>query len=440
MSLLCKWFGIGCPKPQPPQPPQPSARWVSVDVGGPSDFTATMVLDMGSPNTIVGQRTEPAAPWHVSFRVPGDITCGYHIKIESHDSLFVDAYVRGSIGGKSIDELGGIPATDCNNDAIQCAEAHFDPSGVPLESLAKIRGAMWTETLNVSMGPRPGQPNNVAATDFLWNYPPAERQRIVDNLKNLGYTHCVAGPIVDSDGYHGCWTPNDWRQKWDEFLDMLQFMWDNGLAPVVFIKPDNWSLEQTKAELTPLLMQPRAQKLIRIIVPAGWEPVKYEWSSETWKEFLKWGRETLPNALCLLHTVCDVDAPVGTDSRGDDNGKDNALGWHKVAPYMHGWLTQTCTYERKDEITDGKTNFQNWVDLFNPNVRGSYTDRFNNGYAGWPTYSAWGDRPIQVYAGEYLAYWTFWQQVPKEESRKWGDAAVRAGAKGYLDGGTVPVP
>lgn len=326
--------------------------------------------------------------------------------------------------------------------AIEPAElrqAGVNPADIPLEQLARIRGAMWTETLPLSLGPRPGSPDNVAATDFLWNYSPEEREALVANLRGLGYTHCVVGPIVDSDGYHGAWTPNDWRQKWDSFLDMLQFLWDHGLAPVVFIHPDHWTLEETKA-LGVLFQSERAQKLIRIIVPAGWEPTRYEWSNATWVEFAKWGREMFPNALCLLHTVSDVDAPVGTDERGDDNGKlSNADGWRRIAPYLHGWLTQTSTYERKDGYEGGLSNFQNWVNLFNPAIPGSYKHRFTAGYAGWPTFSAWGNAPLKVYAGEYLAYWVFWQRVPKEVAREWGDAALRAGADGYLDGGTLPV-
>jgi hypothetical protein len=438
MSFLCKWFHIGCPKPQPPQPP-PTSRWISVDVDGPTDFSGVLQCDDGQ--TFVGERVEPVAPWHMSFRVPTAVTCGFYIAITSQDPAYVDARVRGSFGGKTVDELGGIPTVDCNNDPIVCPDAHFDPSNIPLDELARIRGAMWTETLNISKGPRPNQPTNIAATNYLFTYPEDERQRIVDNLRSLGYTHCVASFDIGAPdgGYHGIWPSIDYRQQFDVFLDQLQYMWDNGLAPIVFLHPDNWSLEDTTRELTPFLQQPRAQKLIRIIVPSGWEPTKYDWSSQTWTAYAKWGRETLPNALCLIHTVCDVDAPVGTDARGDDNGKDNALGWHRIAPYIHGWLTQTCTYERKDGITDGKTNFQNWVNLFNPAVRGSYQDRFRNGYAGWPTYSAWGAAPLKVYAAEYLAYWTFWQNAPKEESRTWGNAAMQAGADGYLDGGTVPV-
>lgn len=440
MSFLCKYFKIGCPKPPVP-PTTPSDRWLSVDVDGPTDFTARMVLDSGL--NIQGQRVEPTAPWHMSFRVPGTERGGYYIHITPADDDYEEAVVRGSIGGVSIDQLGAIPTTDCMNDPIVCKEAHFDPSGVSLEDLARIRGAMWTETLDVPFGPRPGQPTNIAATDFLWNYDEPTRKRIVENLRSLGYTHAVVGPFVDSDGYHGIWSPNDWRQKWDQFLDMHQFLWDHGLAPVTYGKPDAWTVEQMMSEMTPFLQQPRAQKLIRIIVPMGWEPGRYDYSSNTWAKACQWARQVLPNALVLLHTVSDVDAPVGTDANGDDNGKDNALGWKRVAPYAHGWLTQTSTYERKDGKDDpskpNQTNFQNWLDLFNPAVYKSYKDRFTNGRAGWPTNSAWGNRPLMVYAGEYLAYWTFWENAPKEVSRQWGDAVMAAGADGYLDGGTVSV-
>lgn len=313
-------------------------------------------------------------------------------------------------------------------------DGHFDPSQVPLEELVRIRGAMWTETWGCPLGPRPWQGDNVCATDFLWNYDEGTRLAIVQHLRSLGYTHAVVGPIVDSDGYHGSWTPNDWTQKFDQFLDQAQFLWDHGLAPVVFIHPDNWTLEQTQG-LTGLFQSPRAQKLLRIIIPSGWEPTKYDWSNATWIEYAKWGRQVFPNAIIGIHTVCDVDAPVGTDARGDDNGRlPNAEAWGRISPYLHFWLTQSCTFENPDGHDDPPfSNFQNWTRLFDLSVRGSYADRFVHGYAGWPMFSAWGGSPIWVCAGEYYSYPVFWQHAPRETARVWGDSTL---APCYLDGGT----
>jgi hypothetical protein len=222
--------------------------------------------------------------------------------------------------------------------------------------------------------------------------------------------------------------------------------WDHGLTPIVFLHPDNWTLAQTQALYDPLIRNNgRAQRLIRCVVPSGWEPTQYGWSSETWRDFMAWGRDLLPNALVLLHTVADVDAPVGTDENGDDNGKPNAEGWARIVPYLHGWLTQSSAFAAPDAHSDpnhpDRTNFQNWTDLFNPHITGSYQDRFQHGYAGWPTNSAWGPTtPIRVYAAEYCSYWE-WNDVNRTyaEGVQWGDAAMAAGADGYLDSGTVPV-
>lgn len=343
-------------------------------------------------------------------------------------------YHRPSLQGPVVISLQRLPP----------APAHVDPSGIPLEQLALVRGSLWTPRANLPHGPRPGKDDNILATDFFSSYSPDEQALALTVLKARGYTHAAVGPIVDSDGYHGQYPARDWRQDFDAFLDVLQLFWDNGIAPIVFIHPDGWTLDQTK-ELTPLFQSERAQRLMRIIVPGGWEPTKYGWSSVTWAAYGQWARQTWPNALVLLHTVADVDAPAGADELfNDDDHRANPLGnagaWGRVAPYFHGWLTQSEAFANPTAIGDpnhpDKTNFQNWQDLFNPHVRGSYADRFRNGYAGWPTSSAWGSGvPLKVYAGEYASYWCYWNNRPESESQDWGDAAMRAGADGFMDGG-----
>lgn len=319
--------------------------------------------------------------------------------------------------------------------------AHVDPSGISLEELARIRGAMWTTRLDLPHGPRPGEPDNVIATDFFSCYPPADQQRALAVLKARGYTHVVVGPMVDSDGYHGLWPAHDWTQNFEAFLDVLQLFWDNGLAPICFIHPDNWTYEQTIA-LTPLFQSDRAQRLMRIVVPGGWEPTRYGWSSVTWALFGQWARTTWPNALVLLHTVADVDAPVGSDERfNDDDPKQNpggnAAGWQRVAPFVHGWLVQNGPY--KTAPADNPTLAQNFGDQFRANVPHSLAWHFA-GNAGWPTGSAWGDgKRIRLYNGECTSYEGVWQNLPESASQSWGDLAMASGADGYLDGGTVEV-
>lgn len=349
------------------------------------------------------------------------------------------------------------PKIDNTNITVSLTPKDVDPRKFTLEELAAIRGAMWPLGPvaglpdGLPLGPRPGAQDNVIATVFITDYPPDVQDKIIDEILARGYTHVVMGPLVDSDGYHGIWQPNDWRgENFSKFLDAIQKFYNRGLKVVVFGHPDGWSYEQTVAELTPLLQQERAQRLIRIFVPAGWEPTQYGWSSCTWALYGQWARTVLPNALIALHTVTDVDAPVGTDERCNDDDRQknpggNAAGWGRVTPFFHVWLMQSAAFANPDVAGDKnhpeKTNFQNWQDLFNPNVRGSYRDRFEHGYAGWPRGSAWGpDKPLRVGCGEYSAYWKFWEHRTEAEGVKWGNACIAAGGYFYLDSGSVPVP
>lgn len=336
------------------------------------------------------------------------------------------------------------PQLNQTNLILAVTAPHFDPSGMSLATLAEIRGAMWPQdngSCNLPYGPRPGAANNILATDFFANYSPEQQACILTQLTARGYTHVVVGPLVDSDGYHGEWTPNDWRgANFSRFLDVLQIFWDHHLAPIVFIHPDNWTYEQT-VELTPLLQQPRAQQLIRIVVPTGWEPTKYGWSSCTWSNFFQWSRKTLPNALQLIHTVTDVDAPVGTDALCDDNGKPNGDGWARTVPYVHGWLIQNGAYATgPQQDPQLATNFCAQFQTSGEGATQHSIAWHFAGNAGWPTNSAWGNVPIKLYNGEVTSYYAFNNPMAESTRTQWGDLAIKCGAAGYLDGGTVAVP
>jgi hypothetical protein len=338
--------------------------------------------------------------------------------------------------------------------------APFDPSTMSLRQIAAIRGAMWTVRGPWRYGPRPGDPTNITALEYIYSYGDPygvgtpgsafnlnhEQQGIINTYKGFGYTHCCFGPVT-AQSYRGHYpdflfnTP-DTFERW---LDWLQMFWDHELIPICFLHPDNWNLDQTRALYDPLIRNnPRAQRLMRCIVPSGWEPAKYEWSSQTWASYMQWGHDLLPNALILCHTVPDVDAPGGTDAAGDDNGKGNDSVWRRVAPTIHGWLHQASTFADPNTHGDpnhpNNTNYDNWAADFDRTVPYSFWNRFHTGYAGWPTNSLWGDEPIYLYAGEYCSYWNYHDNRPYTEGVGWGDRAVTVGADGYLDSGAIVVP
>ena len=316
------------------------------------------------------------------------------------------------------------------------------PSAKSLPELARIRGAMWTQRLAIPFGPRPGQANNVLAMDYYQHYSAADRKRMIDATKKAGYTHAVTGPIIDPGGYHGHYPSQTIinQQIWDTYLDAMEEWHLAGLTPIHFVHPDGWSLEQTR-ELLPFYRQPRARRLLPILVPAGWEPTQYGWSSQTWALFGDLGSEMNPDALILLHTCADTDAPVGTDERGDDNGRPNAEGWHRVAPHFHGWLIQLGGF-----VFDADRMLPSHLAEWRANLAYYFTDmrrRFHEpAYRGWPNYSKWGSNsPLLIYNSEDASY-AYWHDgaLTEDIAQGFGDLSMANGADGYLDAGTVAVP
>lgn len=321
---------------------------------------------------------------------------------------------------------------------------HVDPSVIPIEDLARIRGSMWTAKMNLPYGPRPGQDSNILAMVFYDTYGFEDRVRIREAYKQRGYTHSVSGPVTGNDCYHNMWPCRQGiptQEQWDEYLDSLQELWDAGIAPIYFAHPDGWTLPANSADmdqLDALYRQERAQKLLRIVVYAGWEPsgTKYGWNNAQYVAWVKRGAEVFPNSLRLLHLAADLDAPTGQD---DDRvlpaGQGNIISWRNVAPFIHGYLAQFGGYV----FGDTEVPSQKFKDDFAYAVR-DYRRRFYEGYAGWPTTSAWGNRPMKFYAAEYAAYGVFWRNWDEKYSIELGNLAIANGADGYLDGGSVDVP
>lgn len=438
MSLWSKIKSLfSRPKPAPAAPP-------------PSEFTlAFAIYANGQP--VQGARVAvqvsgsawlngmTAADGYVPFQVPTSLTASHvNVDAEGFDPFNQHLELFGT--NKQFD--------------FTLKPSHFDPSTLSLAELARIRGAMWTARAPLPFGPRPYDPSNILALEYIYSYytsgSPEIAEFALSEYKKRGYTHACIGPI-NAQSYRGHYPDIDFRQNFDAFLDWLEWLWDRGVMPIVFLGFDGQSLEDAKAVYDPLIRNnARAQRLMRIIVPHGWEPERYATSSWTWAEWGKWGHDLLPNALVLIHTMHDLDAPGGGDARGDDNGKGNDTVWQRVAPHFHGWLIQLGGYvflkdSAGNEIFDhNHTEFRARLEDFKRNLRDYFIDanqRFRHGAKGWPTGSLWGpNTPIKLYLGEAAAFAAYMKNWPEEESLDFGDIAIAAGADGYLDGGRVDVP
>jgi hypothetical protein len=309
---------------------------------------------------------------------------------------------------------------------------------------------MWpkAEFEGLPHGPRPGSVDNIIDTGAWYAYDTTTRDRITDSLHRRGYTHVQYGPldINGQDAYHGQFPLNG---DWNVFLDDLEDLERRGFIPIVFIHPDGWTFEQTRDTFTPLLQQERAQRLVWAVVPSGWEPTGYGWSSVTWSKYFQWAREVLPKAMVLMHCASrgdgsPFDAPAGNDElwNDDHNPHGNGDAWARCTPFLHGFLIQFGPFpQAPDNLPD---NARGFAGQFDAGALGAeqhgFAWHFVNGINGWPQGSAWGANvPLKLYAGEVTAYLGYWQNMPEADREAWGDLAMRSGAAGYFDGGTVSV-
>lgn len=321
---------------------------------------------------------------------------------------------------------------------------HLDPATYSDEQLLKFRGALFTVKANhlapatgfcdLPAGPRPHQPDNIAVFAAYY-YTPEQRQCVYQLWKERGYTHGPIGPFIDP-GYHGQTPPIDLRADGGAAVaDLMQEVYDAGLIPVVFITPDGWTVEQLRT-LEPILRSERWQHLVRVVVN-GYEQQgsKYGWSNAQYVAYLSWLRDVFPNAKRGLHTIADIEAPVGNGDDTSRPGMSNGECWGRVTPLIHFWLHQSAALFTPNHMADnGQTDGANWLALWDKTNPYSFISRFGRGVAGWPTSSANGG-PLCVTPGEYASFITWWQNQAEDVARDWGAKALAAGSCGFMDGG-----
>jgi len=305
-----------------------------------------------------------------------------------------------------------------------------------LEQRAQIRGSMWTARGPLPWGPRPYQPDNIITIDYYEHFSASDQDLILDlYAKQRRYTSAPMGPMVDP-GYHGQLPASEFRSNPRPYFEAAAKLERAGVKVIHFVRPDRdaaglaWTVDDLDRELGPVFRSAEAQALMHTVC-LGWEPgPRYFYNNDWWVEMCQWMARTFPKALRLIHMVSDCDAPVGRDD--DWRGITNGQGWANVAPYIHGFLAQYGGYVEGQSVGE-----------FIPNIQHAIRDlkrRFATGGPDgtWPRSSAWGDgQPIRVYAGEYAAYRSYWENSPESESVQIGDAAMAVGADGFLDGGTA---
>ncbi len=273
-----------------------------------------------------------------------------------------------------------------------------DPSTFTLEQIGKIRGAIWTNRAPLSVGPRPNQPSNINAIDYYEVLSAADQKLSLDHYTAALYTHAPTGPFIDIGGYHGFYPSQGMPtpEQVTRYVGYMQEWWDRGIIPVHFVHPDGWDYNQMQS-LAWIYQREDVRRVLRCVVPPGWEPVKYEWSAQQWSDMVQlvqsWFGPAADSTLWCIHTATETDAPTGN---GDDFPNENAGAWEIVAPHIHCWLVQNGPYDvTPDEDPGLKSAFASLWDI---NTRGSYPDRFQNGYAGWPTYSLWPHGGVRAIA------------------------------------------
>lgn len=306
-------------------------------------------------------------------------------------------------------------------------------------TLRKIRGALFTARAPISGHPRPFQPDNVCTTAGCNGRSPEERQIILDVYREHRYTHGPIGPFIDP-GYHGLSPAMDFRvDDGESAVATLEQMWGAGIAPITFLVPDNWKIDEAEREMGHIFRRNRWQAAAKLVC-VGWEPSK-DRSNAEWVEQLRWVADTFPHSLRYMHMCADFDAPGNNDdlTPGSPRFIGNEGCWNRVAGLIHGYLSQSAAFEHPNHIdsdprANGRTDFMQWKDRYNIHEPSSLIGRFITGYAGWPTFSANPGERLDVIAYEYASFWCYNDNRPEDEAMNWGDAALEMGADGVCDG------
>lgn len=341
-------------------------------------------------------------------------------------------------------------------EAVVMTATHVDPwTAWTMDDILSPRGSLFTVTAgpcDLPFGRFPHKANNVIFFGAFF-YNTEQRECGYSEWKKRGYRNGVMGPFVDP-GYHGQVPGYDIRDNPTDAIASVQAAIDKGFVVKVVVVPDHWGRAEgwgdhvwTVADLRGSSLEAvyktdAFQKIARDVMLC-WEcqGSQYGWDNKTYLEYGKWLNEVFPKSVHTLHTIADIEAPVGqgdeTDTSnchglGSDKCLSNGTAWARVAQYFQIWLHQSSALFTPDHVADnGKTDKQNWLELWDEKNPASFVRRFNDP----AVYKDWPKGKIVPIPGEYLSLKVYNGEVSEDVARDAGQAALRLGARGFFDGG-----
>jgi hypothetical protein len=351
-SILCKWFGIGCPKPDPKPPTStpPAEKAVAVVVSSSSGPVAgaKVVLD-GDSNVFPLTNSDG---YTIDNHCPASLTA-------SQLTVTKDGYVPYS---EHVDLVAGEQTL-----RPTIKSAHKDPSTVSDSALRAFKGNFC----GIRIDGLPYGPNNVLFTPAYFIYSEGDRQKCREAYKTRGYTHFPVS-LFSGSVYHDFYPDPD-VSRVNEFL---QELWDDGLIPVCFDHGDDFSVNSG--------VDP---KLVRVVVPQ-WEmngPCNNDTALIN-KTILE-TKSRFPQALLYVHFTS-----------GHAAGGEPESDWWVWAKSqgVRGLLYQDGNWNDPQAMWDRCVDF---------------LIRFGSGYHGWPT-----DVDFVMFENcAYPAFWSGWTEAQTDD-------------------------
>lgn len=324
-------------------------------------------------------------------------------------------------GWNEFDVRANVPpaGTAQEGPSLEMTQSGVDPFSIPTEELLNFRGSIWTARAKVPFGPRPMQDDNILAMDYFESYNDADQQTMLEGyVKQRGYRHAPFGALID-EGYHGQYPGVDFRTNPAWYAGVMQKMWNGGAYPVLFMSPNNWSHEDCENILTPIYQMPEFQRVVRLVVPYGWEPGGYNISNADWVRRFQWARRCFPNAIMGIHMIADFDAPIGGNDGAPIGSMTKQEAWTNVANAgAQFFLDQVAGYINGPEVPT-----QAFIDGMSERVR-YFVQHFRD----------WGI-DLSYIGGEYAAYADYWQNFNEKYAVQIGKLCMDNGARGFFDGG-----